>query len=163
MKGEENKQRPFQNCRNETATVVENIFFICVKLMRFSATHTINFFITFLSFSDASVFRERARLPPHNRRQQQAELAERFLKAIEEEREKEREEEYRDELKNLWNRYQKEEINIERELFNENDENDIESDYPLSYQDDIARKKKKRQVSVLSERHTSGVGFSHNS
>lgn len=76
-------------------------------------------------------------------RQQQAELAERFLKAIEEERERERAEDYREQLKDLWNRYQKEEDNIEQELFNENP-NDVETDYAVNF-DDPSRKKK-RQV-----------------
>ena len=76
-------------------------------------------------------------------RQQQAELAERFLKAIEEERERERAEDYREQLKDLWNRYQKDEDNIEQELFNENG-NDVETDYATNL-DDPSRKKK-RQV-----------------
>jgi len=76
-------------------------------------------------------------------RQQQAELAERFLKAIEEERERERAEDYREQLKDLWSRYQKDEDNIEQELFNENG-NDVETDYATNL-DDPSRKKK-RQV-----------------
>lgn len=87
------------------------------------------------------MFRERSRLPSqHN--QQQAQLAGKFLKAIEDEREREREMEYRDELRKLWNRYQKEETDIEKELFNDN-ENDIESDYVGVNYDD--KKKKKSQ------------------
>lgn len=87
-----------------------------------------------------SVFRERSRLPSQ-RPQQQAQLTEKFLKAIGDEREREREDDYREELHKLWNRYQKEENGIERELFNEND---IESDYPINF--DENDKKKKRQV-----------------
>lgn len=88
------------------------------------------------------MFRERSRLPSNR---QQHELAEKFLKAIEDEREKEREVEYREQLRNLWSRYQKEENDIEKELFSEN-ENDVESEYPINYED-INQKKKKRQVS----------------
>lgn len=90
------------------------------------------------------MFRERSRLPPQ-RQQQQAQIAERFLRAIEGERERERKEEYKEALKNMWNRYQDEENAIERELFNEN--NNIESDYPINYDDD-SKKKKKRQRQV---------------
>lgn len=75
---------------------------------------------------------------PH---QQQQVLAEKFLRAIEEEREREEEDEYRKRLRNLWNRYQIEEGDIEQELF----DNDIDSDYPLN--DD---RKKKRQVRQFS-------------
>lgn len=81
-------------------------------------------------------------MPSH--RQQQAELAERFLRAIEEERERERAEEYREQLRDLWSRYQKDENDIERELFNDVG-NDIETDYPINYEDQS--RKKKRQVS----------------
>lgn len=95
------------------------------------------FFLIFNTPLGTSVFRERSRLPP-----QQTQLAEKFLRAIEEEREHEREEEYREELHKLWNRYQKEENGVERELFNDSENNDIESDYPINYDD----KKKKRQV-----------------
>lgn len=70
--------------------------------------------------------------------QQQA-LAEKFLKAIEDEREKEEEEEYRNQLRNLWNRYQLEEGDMEKELF----DNDIESDYALNNEDN---RKRSRQV-----------------
>ena len=91
-----------------------------------------------LHFIDSSVFRERSRMPSH--RQQQAELADRFLRAIEEEREKERAEEYREQLRDLWNRYQKDENDIERELFSDPG-NDIESDYPLNYEDQSRKKK----------------------
>lgn len=87
------------------------------------------------------MFRERSRAPNQQRQQQQV-LAEKFLKAIEEERQREEEEEYRKQLRNLWDRYQLEEGDIEKELF----DNDVESDYPLN-NDDINRKKKKsRQV-----------------
>lgn len=89
------------------------------------------------------MFRERSRLPPP-RQQQQAQLAERFLKAIEGEREREREEEYQEALHNMWKNYRDDENAIERELFNEN--NNIESDYPINYDDDSKKKKKKRQV-----------------
>lgn len=81
---------------------------------------------------------------PPQRQQQQAQLAERFLKAIEGEREREREEEYQEALHNMWNRYRDDENAIERELFNEN--NNIESDYPINYDDDSKKKKRKRQV-----------------
>lgn len=91
-----------------------------------------------------SVFRERSRLPSQH--QQQAQLAEKFLKAIEDEREREREEEYRESLRNMWNRYQDEESAIEQELFNDNENNNVESDYPISYDD---KKKKKRQVNFV--------------
>lgn len=101
-----------------------------------SLKNTTQFFISL----GTSVFRERSRLPSQ-RPQQQAQLAEKFLKAIGDEREREREDEYREELHKLWNRYQKEESGIERELFNDND---IESDYPVNY--DENDKKKKRQV-----------------
>lgn len=90
------------------------------------------------SFADASVFRERSRAPALQQHQQQA-LAEKFLRAIEDEREKEEEEEYRNQLRNLWNRYQLEEGDMEKELF----ENDIESDYALNNEDN---RKRSRQV-----------------
>jgi hypothetical protein len=93
------------------------------------------------SLGSSSVFRERSRLPSQHE-QQQAHLAEKFLKAIEKERERERSEEYREELKDLWSRYQQEENGIEKELFNDND-NDIE--YGKTYDEEDA--KKKRQVS----------------
>lgn len=89
-------------------------------------------------FLGSSVFRERSRTPNIQHQQQQA-LADKFLRAIEEEREKEEEEEYRQQLRNLWNRYQTEEGNMEKELF----DNDFESDYPLN--NDIDRKRN-RQV-----------------
>jgi hypothetical protein len=90
------------------------------------------------------VFRERSRSSPAHRPQKHNELAEKFLKAIDEEREREREGEYREQLRSLWNRYQKDESSIEKDLFNDN-ENDIVSDYPINYED-IYRKNKKRQV-----------------
>lgn len=62
---------------------------------------------------DGSVFRERSRGPHYPRQQQQA-LAEKFLKAIEEERQLEEEEEYKKQLRNLWNRYQLEEGDMEK-------------------------------------------------
>jgi hypothetical protein len=98
------------------------------------------------SAAGASVFRERSRLPSQHQ-QQQAHLAEKFLKAIEKERERERSEEYREELRDLWSRYQTEESGIEKELFNDND-NDIESEYGENYE--VDDKKKKRQVNVLN-------------
>lgn len=88
------------------------------------------------------MFRERSRLPPQH--QQQPQLAEKFLKAIEDEREREREEEYREALRNMWNRYQDEESVIEQELFNDNENNNVESDYPVIYED--LKKKKKGQA-----------------
>lgn len=91
--------------------------------------------------ADASVFRERSRVP--NSSQQQQALAEKFLRAIENEREREEEEEYKKQLRNLWNRYQVEEGDIEKELF----DNDIDSDYPLN-SDDINRKRN-RKVRVI--------------
>lgn len=95
--------------------------------------------------SDGSVFRERSRAPnlQHQQQQQQA-LADKFLRAIEEEREREEEDEYRKQLRNLWNRYQLEEDDIEKELF----DNDVESDYPLN-NDDIDRKKKRKVSAFL--------------
>lgn len=66
------------------------------------------------------------------------------MRAIEDEREKEEEEEYRQQLRNLWNRYQTEEGNMEKELF----DNEIESDYPLN--NDDANRKRNRQVRKLS-------------
>jgi hypothetical protein len=91
------------------------------------------------------VFRERSRLPSQHQQQQQGQLAEKFLKAIENEREREREEEYREALRTMWNRYQDEESAIEQELFNDNENNNVESDYPINYEE-INKKKKKRQV-----------------
>lgn len=91
-------------------------------------------------FQGASVFRERSRTPNVQHQQQQQALAEKFLRAIEEEREKEEEEEYRQQLRNLWNRYQTEEDMMEKELF----DNDFESDYPLNNEVD---RKRNRQVS----------------
>lgn len=91
------------------------------------------------------MFRERSRLPSQHSQQQQAQLAGKFLKAIEEEREREREDEYREALHNMWNRYRDEESAIERELFNDNENNNIESDYPINFED-LSKKKKKRQV-----------------
>lgn len=85
--------------------------------------------------SDSSVFRERSRAPMVAHQQQQA-LAEKFLRAIEEEREREEEDEYRKQLRNLWSRYQVEEGDMEKELF----DNDL--DYPVNNDD----RKKKRQV-----------------
>jgi hypothetical protein len=61
------------------------------------------------------------------------------LKAIEEERQREEEEEYKKQLRNLWNRYQVEEGDIEKELFS----NDLDSEYDVNNDD----RKKKRQVS----------------
>lgn len=75
--------------------------------------------------------------------QQQQALAEKFLKAIEDEREREEEEEYQQQLRNLWNRYQVEEGNMEKELF----DNDISGNYPLT-SDDVNRERN-RQVSNL--------------
>lgn len=94
------------------------------------------------SFADASVFRERSRAPALQHQQQA--LAEKFLRAIEDEREKEEEEEYRNQLRNLWNRYQLEEGDMEKELF----DNDIESDYALNNED---TRKRSRQVRTFFE------------
>lgn len=77
---------------------------------------------------------------PGLQRQQQQALAEKFLKAIEEEREREEEEEYRKQLRHLWNRYQVEEGDMEKELF----DNDLEPEYHLNNAD--MDRKKKRQV-----------------
>lgn len=74
--------------------------------------------------------------------QQQQALAEKFLRAIEDEREQEEEEEYQQQLRNLWNRYQVEEGNMEKELF----DNDIGENYPLS-NDDVNREHN-RQVNL---------------
>lgn len=79
-------------------------------------------------------------------RQQQQALAEKFLKAIEGEREKEEEEEYRQQLRNLWNRYQTEEGNMEKELF----DNGFESDYPLNNDIDRKRNRQVRAHKTLS-------------
>ncbi|CRL03375.1 CLUMA_CG016184, isoform A [Clunio marinus] len=95
---------------------------------------------------DASVFRERSRVPYLQHQQQQA-LAEKFLRAIEDEREREEQEEYHKQLRNLWNRYQVDESDIERDLF----DNDIEPEYFDANNDDIDRKKKKRQNSGNAE------------
>lgn len=70
-------------------------------------------------------------------------MAEKFLKAIEEEREREEEEEYQQQLRNLWSRYQVEEDDIERELF-DNDFNDDDAQAAL-----LEEMKRKRQVSYL--------------
>ncbi|XP_055379432.1 trichohyalin [Condylostylus longicornis] len=59
-----------------------------------------------------SVFRERE-FPRNN----QQELTEKFLREIEEERDLEREERYKEALKNLWEKYQQQENEIEDELF----------------------------------------------
>lgn len=80
------------------------------------------------------MFRERSRVGAGQHRQQKA-LAEKFLKSIENEREHEEEEEYKNQLRNLWNRYQAEEGDVEKELF----DNDIESDYGLNNDDSIRR------------------------
>lgn len=62
-------------------------------------------------------------------------LAEKFLKAIEDERKREEQEEYKKQLRNLWTRYQAEEGDMERDLF----DNDIDADYGLN-NEDISRK-----------------------
>lgn len=72
-------------------------------------------------------------------------MAEKFLKAIEDEREREEEEEYQQQLRNLWSRYQVEENDIERELFN-NDFNDEDSQAAI-----LDEMKRKRQVRNLRE------------
>jgi hypothetical protein len=97
----------------------------------------------------SSVFRERSRTPANPHQQQQA-LAEKFLKAIEEEREREEEEEYQKQLRGLWNRYQLEEGDMTRELF----DNDVESDYPLNTDD--SSRKRSRQVRELIKQGTGG-------
>lgn len=73
--------------------------------------------------------------------QQQQALAEKFLRAIEDEREREEEEEYQQQLRNLWNRYQVEEGNMEKELF----DNEIRESSPLT-SDDVNREQRNRQV-----------------
>lgn len=106
------------------------------------------------------MFRERSRLPSQHQ-QQQAPLSEKFLKAIEVEREREREEAYREALRSMWNRYQNDESAIEQELFNDNENNNIESDYPINYED--SKKKKKRQVrknKIPYKRGLSDLNFS---
>lgn len=82
------------------------------------------------------MFRERTRQPTFQRHEQEV-LAEKFLKAIDEEREREKEEEYQHELRNLWSRYQNEENDIERELFT----NDFDDD-----EQQVEEMKRKRQV-----------------
>lgn len=79
-------------------------------------------------------------------------MAERFLKAIEEERERERADEYREQLKDLWNRYQKEEDNIQRELFDDNNGNDVETDYSVNYEDQSRKKKRQVGLGVIEQR-----------
>ena len=100
-----------------------------------------NTFNSNIFFLDGSVFRERSRVPNSQHQQQQA-LAEKFLKAIEEERQREEEDEYKKQLRNLWNRYQVEEGDMEKELF----DNDIDSMYGVNNDE----RKKKRQVSKSS-------------
>lgn len=90
------------------------------------------------SITDSSVFRERSRVPNVSRQQQEA-LAEKFLKAIEGEREKEEDEEYQKQLRNLWSRYQVAEGDIEKELF----DNELEADYPFIGEEN---RKRNRQV-----------------
>ena len=68
-------------------------------------------------------------------------LAEKFLKAIDQEREDERQEEYKEQLHKLWDRYQQQEGEIEKELFNENG-NELQNEY---YEDAGELLKKKRQ------------------
>lgn len=64
------------------------------------------------------------------------------MKAIEEERQREEEDEYKKQLRNLWNRYQVEEGDMEKELF----DNDIDSMYGVNNDE----RKKKRQVNKSS-------------
>lgn len=68
-------------------------------------------------------------------------LAEKFLKAIDQEREDERQEEYKEQLHKLWDRYQQQEGEIEKELFNDNG-NELQNEY---YEDAGELLKKKRQ------------------
>ena len=68
-------------------------------------------------------------------------LAEKFLKAIDQEREDERQEEYKEQLHKLWDRYQQQEGEIEKELFNDNG-NELQTEY---YEDAGELLKKKRQ------------------
>lgn len=68
-------------------------------------------------------------------------LAEKFLKAIDQEREEERQEEYKEQLHKLWDRYQQQEGEIEKELFNDNG-NELQNEY---YEDAGELLKKKRQ------------------
>ena len=103
---------------------------------------------SFYISTGSSVFRERSRTP-NLQHQQQAALAEKFLKAIEEEREKEEEEEYRQQLRNLWNRYQTEEGNMEKELF----DNGFEADDPLNNEIDRKWNRQVRDSSVLIMKH----------
>lgn len=88
---------------------------------------TLCFEMVLFFIADASVFRERSR-GPYSAQQQQQALAEKFLRAIEDEREKENEEEYKKEIRNLWNRYQVDEDDMKKELF----DNDFEDAYPLN-------------------------------
>lgn len=98
-------------------------------------------FINFSHQQIASAFRERNRLPSYQRQEQEKEyLAEKFLKAIEEEREREEQEEYQQEVRDQWNRYQDEVREIERELTN----NDVEDDE--DNQMTMEDMKRKRQV-----------------
>jgi hypothetical protein len=69
------------------------------------------------------------------------------LKAIDREREHERESNYKDQIHKLWDRYQKDENDIEKDLFNEEEYQDNALDYAEDEEDsDDYRKKKKRQV-----------------
>lgn len=70
-------------------------------------------------------------------------MAEKFLNAIEEDRNREREQEYKQQLRSLWNRW-----DIEKELFNDND-NDLDDSDNNAADDNNKKKKKKRQVSVF--------------
>ncbi|CAO1353473.1 unnamed protein product [Diamesa serratosioi] len=89
-----------------------------------------------------SVFRERVPSSSNREQQQQHDiLAEKFLKAIDQEREDERQEEYKEQLHKLWDRYQQQEGEIEKELFNDNG-NELQTEY---YEDAGELLKKKRQ------------------
>jgi hypothetical protein len=74
-----------------------------------------------------SVFREREQ-------DTRPDLAEEFLREIDRERNLAREKQYRDQLKNMWHKYQQQENEIERDLFNElgnNEQSQHENNEPV--------------------------------
>lgn len=73
-------------------------------------------------------------------------MADQFLKAIDREREHEREDKYKNQIHKLWDRYQKDENEIEKDLFNEDEYDENALDYGEEEDPDDYRKKKKRQV-----------------
>jgi hypothetical protein len=99
--------------------------------------------------SSASAFRERTRQPNFERQEQEKEiLAEKFLKLIEAERQREAQEEYQQEVRDLWNRYHDEENDIERELF-ENEFDDVDDNQMK--REDMKRKRQVKSISILQQ------------